>query len=140
MTFVQQIMAMEMDSLEIFMFFFGFIYLVFLAVIGDKYGKKLLKIKGNKLKVYWKKMNESDFTLKEGWVKKEIRQLKVIAYATVLITGIIHTGIVFYLEQQLVFPLGLMLIFEVFFVILFWLKGNSVYDKNKRFRGMPGGM
>ncbi|MDP4636662.1 MAG: hypothetical protein NWS43_02310 [Crocinitomicaceae bacterium] len=140
MTFVQQIMAMEMDSLEIFMFVFGFIYLVFLAVIGDKYGKKISKIKGNKLKVYWKKMNESDFTLKEGWVKKEIRQLKVIAYATVLITGIIHTGIVFYLEQQLVFPLGLMLIFEVFFVILFWLKGNSVYDKNKRFRGMPGGM
>jgi hypothetical protein len=122
------------------MFVFGFIYLVFLAVIGDKYAKKIAKIKGFKLKVYWNKMSQSDFSLKEGWVKKEIRQIKVIAYATVLIIGIIHTGIVYYHDQKMVFPLGIMLIFALFFVILFWLKGNSVYDKNKRFRGMPGGM
>jgi hypothetical protein len=140
MTFVLQIMAMEMDTLEIFMFVFGFIYLVFLAVIGDKYAKKIANIKGFKLKVYWNKMSQSDFSLKEGWVKKEIRQIKVIAYATVLIIGIIHTGIVYYHDQKMVFPLGIMLIFALFFVILFWLKGNSVYDKNKRFRGMPGGM
>jgi len=140
MTFVLQIMAMEMDTLEIFMFVFGFIYLVFLAVIGDKYAKKIANIKGFKLKVYWNKMSQSDFSLKEGWVKKEIRQIKVIAYATVLIIGIIHTGIVYYHDQKIVFPLGIMLIFALFFVILFWLKGNSVYDKNKRFRGMPGGM
>jgi len=140
MAFVQQIMALEIDSLEIFMFVFGFIYLVFLAVIGDKYGKKLSKIKGYKLKVFWNKMSDSEFSLKEGWIKKEIRQLKVIAFTTLLIIGSIHTGIVFYLDQKIVFPLGLILIFEVFLVILFWLKGNSVYDKNKRFRGMPGGM
>jgi hypothetical protein len=140
MTFVQQIMALEMDSLEIFMFVFGFIYLVFLAVIGDKYGKKLSKIKVYKLKVFWNKMSDSEFSLKEGWIKKEIRQLKVIAYTTLFIIGIIHTGIVYYLNQKITFPLGLMLIFELFLVILFWLKGNSVYDKNKRFRGMPGGM
>jgi len=140
MTFVLQIMTMEKDTLEIFMFVFGFIYLVFLAVIGDKYAKKIAKIKGFKLKVYWNKMSQSDFSLKEGWVKKEIRQIKVIAYATVLIIGIIHTGIVYYHDQKMVFPLGIMLIFALFFVILFWLKGNSVYDKNKRFRGMPGGM
>jgi hypothetical protein len=133
-------MTMEKDTLEIFMFVFGFIYLVFLAVIGDKYAKKIAKIKGFKLKVYWNKMSQSDFSLKEGWVKKEIRQIKVIAYATVLIIGIIHTGIVYYHDQKMVFPLGIMLIFALFFVILFWLKGNSVYDKNKRFRGMPGGM
>jgi hypothetical protein len=140
MTFVLQIMAMEMDILEILMLIFGFIYLVFLAVIGDKYAKKIAKIKGFKLKVYWNKMSQSDFSLKEGWVKKEIRQIKVIAYVTVLIIGIIHTGIVYYHDQKMVFPLGIMLIFALFFVILFWLKGNSVYDKNKRFRGMPGGM
>jgi Na+/proline symporter len=140
MNFALQIMALEMDSLEIFMFVFGFIYLVFLAVIGDKYGKKLSKIKGYKLKVFWNKMNESEFSLKESWIKKEIRQLKVIAYITILIIGIIHIGIVYYQDQKIVFPLGLMLIFEVFLVILFWLKGNSVYDKNKRFRGMPGGI
>lgn len=140
MTFVLQIMTMEKDTLEIFMFVFGFIYLVFLAVVGDKYAKKIAKIKGFKLKVYWNKMSQSDFSLKEGWVKKEIRQIKVIAYATVLIIGIIHTGIVYYHDQKMVFPLGIMLIFALFFVILFWLKGNSVYDKNKRFRGMPGGM
>jgi hypothetical protein len=140
MTFVLQIMAMEMDILEILMLIFGFIYLVFLAVIGDKYAKKIAKIKGFKLKVYWNKMSQSDFSLKEGWVKKEIRQIKVIAYVTVLIIGIIHTGIVYYQDQKIVFPLGIMLIFALFFVILFWLKGNSVYDKNKRFRGMPGGM
>ena len=140
MTFVLQIMTMEKDTLEIFMFVFGFIYLVFLAVIGDKYAKKIAKIKGFKLKVYWNKMSQSDFSLKEGWVKKEIRQIKVIAYVTVLIIGIIHTGIVYYHDQKMVFPLGIMLIFALFFVILFWLKGNSVYDKNKRFRGMPGGM
>jgi hypothetical protein len=133
-------MTMEKDTLEIFMFVFGFIYLVFLAVVGDKYAKKIAKIKGFKLKVYWNKMSQSDFSLKEGWVKKEIRQIKVIAYATVLIIGIIHTGIVYYHDQKMVFPLGIMLIFALFFVILFWLKGNSVYDKNKRFRGMPGGM
>jgi hypothetical protein len=140
MTFVLQIMAMEMDTLEILMLIFGFIYLFFLAIIGDKYAKKIAKIKVLKLKVYWNKMSQSDFSLKEGWVKKEIRQIKVIAYATVLIIGIIHTGIVYFHDQKMVFPLGIMLIFALFFVILFWLKGNSVYDKNKRFRGMPGGM
>ncbi len=140
MTFVLQIMTMEKDTLEIFMFVFGFIYLVFLAVIGDKYAKKIAKIKWFKLKVYWNKMSQSDFSLKEGWVKKEIRKIKVIAYATVLIIGIIHTGIVYYHDQKMVFSLGIMLIFALFFVILFWLKGNSVYDKNKRFRGMPGGI
>jgi hypothetical protein len=133
-------MTMEKDTLEIFMFVFGFIYLVFLAVIGDKYAKKIAKIKWFKLKVYWNKMSQSDFSLKEGWVKKEIRKIKVIAYATVLIIGIIHTGIVYYHDQKMVFSLGIMLIFALFFVILFWLKGNSVYDKNKRFRGMPGGI
>ena len=140
MTFVQQIMALEMDSLEILMFVYGFIYLVFLAVIGDKYGKKLSKIKGYKLKVFWNKMSESEFSLKEGWINKEIRQLKGLAYITLLILGFIHTGIVTFLDGDVLFPLGIMLLFELFLVILFWLKGNSVYDKNKRFNGMPGGM
>ena len=133
-------MDIEMNSLEILMFVFGFIYLIFLAIIGDKYGKKLSKIKGYKLKVFWQKMSDSEFSLKEGWINKEIRQLKIISYLTILILGIIHAGIVTFLDEDMLFPLGSMLLFELFLVILFWLKGNSVYDKNKRFNGMPGGM